>query len=140
MNKPYSSLLAACLLLSLPAAALGHPGLAERRSAPGRFPLVEKGVPAAVVTDPADRRGVLIAAETLREDFARVCGVKAPAQGARVLYAGTKDSPLIKRLAAEGRIDTTPLNGQYETYILQVTGDAVIIAGADMRGTIYGIY
>ena len=140
MNKPYSFLLAACLLLSLPAAALDHPGLAERRSAPGRFPLVEKGVPAAVVTDPADRRGVLIAAETLREDFARVCGVKAPAQGARVLYAGTKDSPLIKRLAAEGRIDTTPLNGQYETYILQVTGDAVIIAGADMRGTIYGIY
>ncbi len=140
MNKPYSFLLAACLLLNLPAAALDHPGLAERRSAPGRFSLVENGVPAAVVTDPADKRGVLIAAETLREDFARVCGVKAPAQGARVLYAGTKDSPLIKRLAAEGRIDTTPLNGQYETYILQVTGDAVIIAGADMRGTIYGIY
>lgn len=140
MNKPYSFLLAACLLLSLPAAALDHPGLAERRPAPGRFSLVENGVPAAVVTDPADKRGVLIAAETLREDFARVCGVKAPAQGARVLYAGTKNSPLIKRLAAEGRIDTTPLNGQYETYILQVTGDAVIIAGADMRGTIYGIY
>ena len=140
MNKPYSFLLAACLLLSLPAAALDHPGLAERRPAPGRFSLVENGVPAAVVTDPADKRGVLIAAETLREDFARVCGVKAPAQGARVLYAGTKDSPLIKRLAAEGRIDTAPLNGQYETYILQVTGDTVIIAGADMRGTIYGIY
>ena len=140
MNKPYLFLLAACLLLSVPAAALDHPGLAERRTAPGRFPLVEKGVPAAVVTDPADKRGVVIAAETLREDFARVCGVKAPGQGARAIYAGTKDSPLIKRLAAEGRIDTASLNGQYETYILQVTGDAVIIAGADMRGTIYGIY
>ena len=140
MNKQYFVLLAACLLLTVPAAALDHPGLAERNTAPGRFSLVEKGVPAAVVTDPADKRGVLIAAETLREDFARVCGVKAPAQGARALYAGTKDSPLIQRLSAEGRIDTTPLNGQYETYILQVTGDAVIIAGADMRGTIYGIY
>ena len=117
MNKPYLFLLAACLLFSVPAA-----------------------VPAAVVTDPADKRGVVIAAETLREDFARVCGVKAPGQGARAIYAGTKDSPLIKRLAAEGRIDTASLNGQYETYILQVTGDAVIIAGADMRGTIYGIY
>ena len=105
MNKQYFVLhfvlLAACLLLTVPAAALDHPGLAERNTAPGRFSLVEKGVPAAVVTDPADKRGVLIAAETLREDFARVCGVKAPAQGARVLYAGTKDSPLIKRLAAE---------------------------------------
>ena len=140
MNKPYLFLLAACLLFSVPAAALDHPGLAERRTAPGRFSLVEKGVPAAVVTDPADKRGVVIAAETLREDFARVCGVKAPGQGARAIYAGTKDSPLIKRLAAEGRIDTASLNGQYETYILQVTDDAVIIAGADMRGTIYGIY
>ena len=140
MNKPYLFLLAACLLLTVPAAALDHPGLSERRTAPGRFSLVEKGAPAAVVTDPADKRGVLIAAETLREDFARVCGVKAPAQGTRILYAGTKDSPLIKRLVSEGRIDTTPLNGQYETYILQVDGDTVIIAGADMRGTIYGIY
>ena len=140
MNKPYPFLLAACVLLSIPAAALDHPGIAERRSAPGRFSLVEKGVPAAVMTDPADKRGVLIAAETLREDFARVCGVKAPAKGTRVIYAGTKDSPLIQRLATEGHIDTTPLEGQYETYILQVDGDAVIIAGADMRGTIYGIY
>ena len=54
--------------------------------------------------------------------------------------AGAGRPRLIKRLAAEGRIDTTPLNGQYETYILKVTGDTVIIAGADMRGTIYGIY
>ena len=103
------------LFITWQAIALDHPGLAERRSASGRFSLVEKGVPAAVVTDPADKRGVLIAAETLREDFARVCGVKAPAQGARAIYAGTKDSPLIKRLAAEGRIDTASLNGQYET-------------------------
>ena len=141
MKKSVSLLLAASLLLlAIPSAAIDHPGISEKRTAPGRFSLVEKGVPAAVVTDPADKPGVLIAAETLREDFARVCGTKAPAQGARSIYAGTKDSPLIKRLAAEGRIDTTPLNGQYETYILQVDGDAVIIAGADMRGTIYGIY
>ena len=141
MKKPVQILLAASLLLlGIPSAAIDHPGITEKRTAPGRFSLIEKGVPAAVVTDLADKPGVLIAAETLREDFARVCGTKAPAQGSRVIYAGTKDSPLIKRLAAEGRIDTLPLNGQYETYVLQVDGDAVIIAGADMRGTIYGIY
>ena len=141
MKKPVQLLLAASLLLlCIPSAAIDHPGIAEKRTAPGRFSLIKGGVPAAVVTDPADKPGVLIAAETLREDFARVCGAKAPAQGSRVIYAGTKDSPLIKRLAAEGRIDTTPLNGQYETYVLQVDGDAVIVAGADMRGTIYGIY
>jgi len=141
MNKPVQILLAASLLLlSIPSVAVDHPGITEKRTAPGRFSLVEKGVPAAVVTDPTDKPGVLIAAETLREDFARVCGTKAAASGPRAIYAGTKDCPLIKRLAAEGRIDTTPLAGQYETYVLQVDGDAVIIAGADLRGTIYGIY
>ena len=141
MNKPKQLLLAASLLLlSLPSAAIDHPGITEKRTASGRFSLVEKGVPAAVVTDPADKPGVLIAAETLREDFARVCGTKAPAQGSPVIYTGTKDSPLIKRLVAEGRIDTAPLDGQYETYILAVDDNSVIIAGADMRGTIYGLY
>ena len=141
MRKSIQTLFAASLLLiGISASAIDHRGITEPRTAPGRFSLVEKGVPAAVVTDPADLRGILIAAETLREDFARVCGTKAGATGTRAIYAGTKDSPLIQRLAAEGRVDTTPLNGQYETYILQVDGDSVIIAGADMRGTIYGIY
>ena len=140
MDKLRFSLLVTVLLLCIPAAAIDHPGITESRTAPGRFALIEKGIPAAVVTDPTDRRGIQIAAETLREDFARVCWTKAPEQGARAIYAGTKDSPLIKRLAAEGRIDTTPLNGQYETYVLSVGEDLVVIAGADMRGPIYGIY
>ena len=130
------------LALSLPllATAVDHPGITAAGHAPGRFSLIRDGVPAAVVTDPADLPGVKIAAETLREDFARVCGTKAPEQGSRAIYAGTKDSPLIKRLAAEGRIDISSLSGQYETYVLAVGDDAVIIAGADMRGAIYGIY
>ena len=141
MKKSVSFLFAAfLLLLCFPSVALDHPGITEKHTAPGRFSLIEKGVPAAVVADPADKPGVLIAAETLREDFARVCGTKASEQGTRVIYAGTKDSPLIKRLVAEGRIDTTPLNGHYETYILAIDGNTLIVAGADMRGTIYGIY
>ena len=138
MKRLLTGLLAVSFCLQ--AIAVDHPGITAAGHAAGRFSLIRDGVPAAVVTDPADLPGVRIAAETLREDFARVCGVKAPAQGARVIYAGTKDSPLIKRIASEGRIDTSALNGQYETYILRVTDEMVIIAGADMRGTIYGIY
>ena len=132
-----------CLLsaaLSIPAIAIDHPGITVPRQETGRFPLIQGGIPAAVTVDAGDLPGVLIAAETLREDFARVCGQKAPAEGGRTIYAGTVDSPLVKRLAQEGRIDISPLRGQYETYILKVTRDGIIIAGADMRGTIYGIY
>ena len=131
-----------CLLVAVPlrAAALDHPGITTTGQASGLFPLVKGGVPAAVVTDPADLPGVRIAAETLRADFARVCGTKAPEQRAPAIYAGTKDSPLIRKLAAEGYIDISPLEGQYETYVLNVLKDRIVIAGADMRGAIYGIY
>ena len=63
-------LLAASLLGAFPAAGIDHPGITEARTAPGRFSLVEGGRPVAVVTDPADARGIQIAAQTLREDFA----------------------------------------------------------------------
>ena len=120
---------------------MDHPGITVQGQAAGHFSLVRDGVPAAVVADAADLPGVRIAAETLREDFARVCGAKAPETGARAIYAGTADSPLIKRLSAEGRIDLSSLKGQYETYILKIIDEnTLIIAGADMRGTIYGIY
>ena len=129
------------ILFCLPALAIDHPGATAPGQAAGRFSLVRDGVPAAVVADAADLPGVRIAAETLREDFARVCGAKAPETGARAIYAGTADSPLIKRLSAEGRIDLSSLKGQYETYILKVIDEnTLIVAGADMRGTIYAIY
>ena len=129
------------LLLCLSAVAIDHPGITEARTAPGRFTLIENGAPAAVITDPADAKGIQIAAETLREDFARVCGQKAPAAGRRAVYAGTAESPLIRQFAAEGKIDLAPLSGQYEAYVLQVVDEnTAIVAGADMRGTIYGLY
>ena len=132
-----------CILAAvfcLPALAVDHPGITAPRQDAGRFPLILEGKPAAVSVDLTDLPGVRIAAETLREDFARVCGSKAPSQGGRIIYVGTTESPLIRQLAAKGLVDTTPLRGQYETYLLKVTPDAVIVAGSDMRGTIYGIY
>ena len=148
MDKKRSLLcLAAALLLTIPAVARDFPGIAEARIAPGRFPLIERGVPVAVVTDPADARGIQIAAETLREDFARVCGQKAPEAGSRAILAGSVDSPLIRGLAARGLVDLSALKGQYESYFISTLGqmvpgydDALVIVGADMRGTIYGLY
>ena len=148
MDKKRSLLcLAAALLLAIPAVARDFPGITDAHLAPGRFPLIERGVPVAVVTDPADARGIQIAAETLREDFARVCGQKAPEAGSRAILAGSVDSPLVRGLAARGLIDLSALKGQYESYFISTLGqmvpgydDALVIVGADMRGTIYGLY
>ncbi|MCR4823914.1 MAG: glycosyl hydrolase 115 family protein [Bacteroidales bacterium] len=138
-------LLAAALLLSVPAFGIDFPGITKPGA--GGFPLISEGRPAAVVTDPADSRGIQIAAETLREDFARVCGQKAPAAGERAILAGSVGSPLVQGLAARGLIDLSVLQGQYESYFISTLGrpvpgyqDALVIVGADMRGTIYGLY
>jgi hypothetical protein len=140
-------LLAAPMLICLSAGAIDHPGITETRTAPGRFSLIERGVPAAVVTDPADAKGIQIAAGNLRADFGRVCGSVAPDAGPRAILAGSVDSPLVRALAARGLIDPSPLKGQFESYFIQTLGsavpgydDALVIVGADMRGTIYGIY
>ena len=139
--------LAAALLLSLPAAAVDFPGITETRTAPGRFPLIEQGVPAAVVVDASAPKGIQYAAENLRADFGRVCGTAAPASGTRAILAGTVDSPLVRDLAARGLVDLSPLRGQFESYFISTPGqkvpgydEALIIVGADMRGTIYGLY
>ena len=107
--------------------------------------MISGGHPAAVITDPADAKGIQIAAENLREDFARVCGEKAPGNGSCAIIAGSAGSPIIKDLAGKGQIDLSSIDGQYETYIIKTADvpgyeQALIIAGSDMRGTIYGIY
>ena len=145
VSKQVLSALAA-LLLSLPVLAIDHPGITEARTAQGRFTLIDGGAPVAVVVDPADAKGVLLAAENLRVDFGRVCGRKAPETGSRAILAGTLESPVIRKLVAEGLLDVSAIKGQYETYIIaapvKVPGyeEALVVAGADMRGTIYGIY
>ena len=139
--------LATLLSAALPSGAIDFPHITGTAPGPGRFSLIDGGVPAAVVTDPADAKGVQIAAEALRGDFARVCGRKAPSAGKRAILAGTADSPLVRDLAARGLVDISPLQGQYESYLLATLGDrvpgyddALVIVGADMRGTIYGLY
>ena len=113
-NKNLLSVLAAALLFCLSASAIDHPGVTEPGKATGRFTLIDQGTPVAVIVDASDARGVLLAAENLREDFARVCGRKAPETGSRAILAGTLESPLINKLVAEGLLDVSAIKGQYE--------------------------
>ncbi len=94
------------------------------------------------------------AAGDLSADFERVTGT-APktadtlsSLGDRAVIVGTLGhSALIDSLVSAGILDITPIEGQWEGYTIGVyknlTADlkeAVVIAGSDARGTIYGIY
>jgi hypothetical protein len=100
--------------------------------------------------DPSDFAGVARAANTLRGDIARVSGI-APAQalgGRATIIAGTiGKNAILDRLIRERRIDVSGIVGKWESYLIQVVphpesgiDSALVIAGSDKRGTIYGIY
>ncbi|AHE53030.1 glycosyl hydrolase 115 family protein [Sphingomonas sanxanigenens] len=64
-----------------------------------------------------------------------------------VLIGTLGHSRLIDQLAASGRIDVAPIRGKWESYTIQTVRnpapgirEALVIAGSDKRGTIFGIY
>ena len=140
-----------CLWLPAEVYALGTPRFVDVQGKDG-VQLVSKDRAAPIVVGQDDYPGVLRAARDLQRDIQRVTG-KTPqwqtsAAGSDVIIAGTLGRhPLIDELARQGRIDTRTLAGQWEGFLIQAVTDplpgvkrALVIAGSDKRGTIYGIY
>ncbi|KAF4332215.1 hypothetical protein FBEOM_13976 [Fusarium beomiforme] len=116
---------------------------------------------ATIVVDQSDYPGVIRAARDLAQDFARVTKRDA---SPLVLIASESDydkiqartailigsigsSGIIKTLTGQGKLDTTAINGKWETFSTNVVDQplgkcekALAIAGSDKRGTIFGIY
>ena len=142
--KPFLS-----FLLPAAALALGQPRYVETLARPDSFPIAQAQNCAAIYVDPADYPGVIRAAGDLQADIARVTNCtpaithEAGAPGAHVIVIGSLErSPLVKRLT-----DTTAIAGKWESFLIQAVAkpqpgvaSALVIAGSDKRGTIYGIY
>ncbi len=120
-------------------------------SAKGALKLISQGQPAVVLVDAEDFQPVQRVAGDLQQDLARVAGSPPPVQatiGRPVVIIGTiGKSPTIDRLIADRRLDVSGVAGQWEGYVQQVidkpapgVSRALVIAGADRRGTIFGAY
>ncbi len=138
------------LLFSL--RAFGGLSLADSPGARDFILFTGKSAAPIFVETSADR-AVIRAAGDLVEDVQRVTGTKpelaSKAGGnTNVVIIGTLgQSKTIDRLVAERKLDVSGVRGQWESYILQVVknplpgvAQALVIAGSDRRGTIYGIY
>src|SRR5690606_6611170 len=100
--------------------------------------------------DPQGDTGVLRAVESLQRDFEKVAGKRAEVtSGAKsAIWIGTVgQSTLIDGMIAKSLLTKNEIAGQREKRIFTVveqpaTGveSALVIAGSDKRGTIYGIY
>jgi hypothetical protein len=139
-----------------PAWALGERQFVRFDSAQAGVALAGGQKPARLVLDPREFPGVRRAAADLRADIGRVSGARpallqaAPARrdGGDLVIVGTLGkSALVDRLAREGRIDAAALRGKWEGYLIQTVRNplpgvarALVVAGSDKRGTIYGLY
>lgn len=102
-----------------------------------------------------DYAGVKIAVSNLQSDIELICDSKpqiinqlAKAKSTTLIIAGTIGaSEALDQLILSKKIDVTEVKNKWETYVIQVVekpykgiDKALIIAGSDKRGTIFGIY
>jgi hypothetical protein len=116
--------------------------------------LIENGNPIHIIADATDFPGVLRAAKDLQSDLSAVAGTQAgfsidaaTTNNTAIIIGTLGHSPRIDRIVHEQHIDTRDVANQWEGYLLQVVEHpepgidrALLIAGADKRGTIFGIY
>src|ERR1039457_5127518 len=134
--------------------ALGQAQYVETVSRQNSFPIVQGNAAASLYVDSDDFAGIVRAANDLQADVVRVTGVtpailhEESGLGKNVIIVGRiGKSRLIDRLIRDGKIDAAQLTGKWESFLIQVVAEplpgvasALVIAGSDKRGTIYGIY
>lgn len=139
------------MLTSYYAVAMDHRGVTFNQLSADRFTLVENGMPNTILIDDSEEAGVKIAAQNLAKDFARVTGNQPSLNGTpthkRAIIIGTLESSYIKALVKAGKLNASELKGKNEKYLLTTIAnptndvdEALVIAGSDKRGAIYGIY
>ena len=121
---------------------------------PGSFPLVQKQAATKIYLDSAEWPGVLHAATNFVSDVQQVTG-QAPeiihgvsGKDQDIVLIGTIGrSPAIDKLIAEKKLDVSSVRGHWEMSVTKIVEhpmpgvrSALVIAGADKRGTVYGIY
>ena len=129
------------------------PATASATKSKGDFTLAAAGQTAPIYASAADWPGVLRAAKDLQADVQRVTkltpqfSTEKPGGKEVVLIGTLGKSPLIDALVKAKRLDVMAVAGKWEVFVRQVVENpmpgvarALVIAGSDKRGTIYGIY
>ncbi|OON68846.1 glycosyhydrolase [Hymenobacter sp. CRA2] len=142
------------LAASLVPAVPGSEAYVSAEKGKNRFPLAAGGKAAPLFASAQDWPGVLRAARDLQADINRVTKLqpalttdKAPSGKDVVIIGTVGKSPLIDQLIRDKKLDANGLAGKWETFVVQTVDKplagvdrALVVAGSDKRGTIFGIY
>lgn len=116
------------------------------------FVWIQDGKALPILMDKNEYKGVWRAAVNLQQDAMQVTGVTPEivsqiAVKRAIIVGSVEQSEWIKKLISDKKIDGKALKGKTEKFIIQTIDnpfegmeEAVVIAGSDKRGTIYGIY
>ncbi len=141
-------------IIPLDAFAIGGLTYVSHENGKGEFALSVLGKSVPLCISSKDYPGVIRALRDLQSDIGKVTGAKSDVvfdslQGMDelVLVGTIGQSPLIDKLVQDKKFNLSDIEGKWESYIIQVVDKplpgverALVIAGSDKRGTIYGIY
>ena len=144
------------MLSALVAVSAGPAQVAVHEKSPETkyaFTLASPRQTAAILYDASDAAVVKRAAELFAADVEAVTGRRPQVTsatgetGPAVIVGTVGGSALIRRLSEAGKIDTAPLEGAWERYLIQTVANplpgirkALVIAGSDRRGAAYGLF
>ena len=144
------------MLSALVAVSAGHAQVAVHEKSPETkyaFTLASPRQTAAILYDASDAAVVKRAAELFAADVEAVTGRRPQVTsatgetGPAVIVGTVGGSALIRRLSEAGKIDTAPLEGAWERYLIQTVANplpgirkALVIAGSARRGAASGLF
>jgi len=140
--------------LSITSYAINPEKYVVNQQAPENFPLVSKRKIASILVSENDFKGVLRVTGHLENDFFKVADLHpkriseiSEASDFVIIIGTLGKSEIIDQFVREGKIDSSQLKGKWEKFTTQIVDNpskgikkALVIAGSDKRGTIYGIY
>jgi hypothetical protein len=149
----YSLLAILCYLIIQPINAQ-EPAYVNIKSGDNQFTLSDSKKSTPLMVSSEDYKGVILALQNLKTDIGEVTNYEpeiifdntsAPKE---IVIVGTiGKSPLINQLIKNKKLDVKNIAGKWESFIVQTidaplpgVNKALVIAGSDKRGTIYGIY
>lgn len=117
------------------------------------FPIIksQKGTP--IYIDDKEYSGVIKVAELFQTDIEKVTGVSSPLiigkepHGTVIIIGTIGKSKLIDRLIKAGKLNINDVEGKWDNSLIEVLDNplpnvdrALVIAGSNKRGTIYGMF
>jgi hypothetical protein len=144
-----------CLCISsLVVSAADNGSFVSGVPSPTNFPLVANGRSAPIIASDGDYPGVLRAVASLQEDIFRVTGNRPSysnnvntLQSYVVIIGTIGKNAIIDGLIKSKKLNVSAVSNKWEASVTQVINNplpgvakALVIAGSDKRGTIFGIY